>query len=78
MDEVALMSQHTQTQMDREEMRTVVSWLCPSSADGAHASLENASSRRIQGTGAWFFDSDQFKNWAKSRFGTIWISGLRK
>ncbi|KAL1597828.1 hypothetical protein SLS60_008315 [Paraconiothyrium brasiliense] len=65
------------TQMDAAEAEKIISWVCPLPSDGAYASLDNALSRRLPGTGTWFIESDIFREWVSSATpSTIWITGL--
>ncbi|KAF2869516.1 hypothetical protein BDV95DRAFT_498197 [Massariosphaeria phaeospora] len=76
LEKVSLLADETKTQLSREEIRAVISWLCPSPSDGAQVSLENALRHRLPGTGLWFLDSHTFKNWISSSSESVWITGL--
>ncbi|KAJ4352365.1 uncharacterized protein N0V89_007713 [Didymosphaeria variabile] len=65
------------SQMSAAEAEKIISWVCPLPSDGAYASLDNALSRRLPGTGTWFIESDFFREWMSSATpSTIWITGL--
>jgi len=70
------MSEQLRAQMSREETQKVISWVCPTPSDGAHASLASALSRHIPGTGEWLLHSKEFQDWKDSDSGTMWITGL--
>jgi Cdc6-like AAA superfamily ATPase len=79
-DGMRTLSTKVDTQMSREEVQKVFSWLCPQPATGARVSLENALTRRLSGTGEWFLESKTFKYWRASKHSaeasSIWITGL--
>lgn len=75
-ENVKKLSISVDSRMNRDEAQKVVSWICPSSADGAYSSLHSALSHRTLGTGSWFLNSDSFRDWRDSKAGTIWITGL--
>jgi len=75
-DEMKNMSEQLRAQMSREEIQKVISWVCSTPSDGAHASLASALSRHIPGTGEWLLHSKEFQDWKHSDSGTMGITGL--
>ncbi|KAF3932754.1 Ankyrin-1 [Dactylella cylindrospora] len=65
--------QSIKTQNDRKEDRKILEWLSP--MDFSRQQTDNLS-RRHEGTGNWFFESEQYNTWAAGESQTLYCRGL--
>ena len=73
-DESILDTQKTGSRpTEAEEQEEIKKILCPS--DSSEAVLYRTMRRRLQGSGDWIYDEDDFESWLTRRIPLLWITG---
>ena len=57
------------------EHKAMMQWLSPIDPCENH---EAATSAHQEGTGTWFFESNEFTEWYQAKSSFLWLSGFRK
>lgn len=63
-----------QNQFLSQKMRDIVTWLSPLNF---WIKQNDVFSTRLEGTGEWLLEHDEFKEWLSGTYRTLWCPGMR-
>ncbi|KAI3316926.1 hypothetical protein HD806DRAFT_527486 [Xylariaceae sp. AK1471] len=72
-EETKLISSDVRRRRDDEQSKTIADWLSPIDVFAKQTDL---SSRQQEGTGTWFLESQEFRNWVDGFNATLFCSGI--
>lgn len=67
-------SQPSVEDLQRQKYRHILEWLSPR-PHNHRTTLKSELSKRLDGTGAWFFESDKYLKWLSGSEPSLWLIG---
>ncbi|KAH0423117.1 hypothetical protein CcaCcLH18_12402 [Colletotrichum camelliae] len=60
--------------LQRQEHRQILEWLSPQPQNHRNT-LKSETSKRVDGTGTWFFESETYRQWLSGSLPLLWLIG---